>query len=84
VLDHTDLAELVRLAKAVDLLVLGQYPGDDSDGVGWLRPDHAMIDAGRPVLIVPCADTCERLGRLAPIAWDATREADWALTMRCR
>jgi hypothetical protein len=83
VLDHTDLAELVRLAKAVDLLVLGRYPGDDSDGVGWLRPD-VMMDAGRPLLIVPCAGIFERVGRRAPIAWDATREANWALTMRCR
>ena len=34
--------------KPVDLVVLGQCPGDDSDGVGWLRPDDVMIDAGRP------------------------------------
>ena len=48
---------LPTVIKPVDLVVLGQCPGDDSDGVGWLRPDDVMIDAGRPVLIVPCAGT---------------------------
>ena len=78
-LDHTDLAELIRLAKAADLVVLGQYPGDDSDGVTWLRPDDVMIDAGRPVLIVPYAGSFERVGRRVLIAWDGTREANRAL-----
>ena len=32
--DHTDLAELLsQLVKSTDLAILGQYPGDDSDGV---------------------------------------------------
>ena len=35
-LGHTDLVELVQLAKAADLVILGQYPGDDSGGVTWL------------------------------------------------
>jgi len=62
-LDHSDLAELIRLAKSADLVVLGQYPGDDSDGVTWLRPDDVMIDAGRPVLVVPYAGRFERVGK---------------------
>jgi len=78
-LDHTDLAELTRLAKATDLVVLGQYPGDDPDGVNWLRPDDVMIDAGRPVLVVPYAGTFERVGRRVLVAWDGTREANRAL-----
>ena len=35
-LDHTDLAELIQLANAADLAILGQYPGNDPDGVTWL------------------------------------------------
>ncbi len=78
-LDHTDLAELIRLAKAADLAILGQYPGDDSDGVTWLRPDDLMIDSGRPVLVVPYAGTFEHVGRRVLVAWDGTREANRAL-----
>jgi hypothetical protein len=37
-IDHTDLAELIQLSKAAGLAILGQYPGDTSDGVTWLRP----------------------------------------------
>jgi nucleotide-binding universal stress UspA family protein len=78
-LTRTDLTELIQLAKAADLTILGQYPGDDSDGTTWLRPDDVMIDAGRPVLIVPHAGTFERVGRRVLIAWDGTREANRAL-----
>jgi nucleotide-binding universal stress UspA family protein len=78
-IDRTDLIELIQLSKAADLVVLGQYPGDDSDGVTWLRPDDVMIDAGRPVLVVPHAGTFERVGGRVLIAWDGTREANRAL-----
>jgi nucleotide-binding universal stress UspA family protein len=78
-LGHTDLAELIQLAKATDLVILGQYPGDDSDDVTWLRPDDLMIDCGRPVLVVPYAGTFESVGRRVLVAWDGTREANRAL-----
>jgi nucleotide-binding universal stress UspA family protein len=78
-LDHTDLAEMIQLAKATDLAILGQYPGDDSDGLTWLRADDLMIDSGRPVLIVPYAGTFERVGKRVLVAWDGTREANRAL-----
>jgi nucleotide-binding universal stress UspA family protein len=78
-LDHTGLTELIQLAGAADLAVLGQYPGDDSDGVTWLRPDHVVLGAGRPALVVPYAGTFERVGRRVLIAWDGSREANRAL-----
>jgi nucleotide-binding universal stress UspA family protein len=78
-LDHTDLAELIQLAKSADLAILGQYPGNEPDGVALLRPDDVMIDTGRPVLVVPYAGTFERVGRRVLVAWDGTREANRAL-----
>ena len=78
-LNRADLAELIQLAKAADLTILGQYPGSDSDGATWLRPDDVMVDAGRPVLVVPYAGAVERVGRTVLIAWNGTREANRAL-----
>jgi len=78
-LDPADLAELIQLARATDLTVLGQYPGSNSGGATWLHPDDVMIDAGRPVLVVPYAGVVERIGRTVLIAWNGTREANRAL-----
>ena len=78
-INHTDLAELIQLAQAADLAILGQYPGQDRDGVTWLRPDDVMIDTGRPVLVVPYAGIFERVGGRVLVAWDGTREANRAL-----
>ena len=73
------LGELIQLATAADLAVLGQYPGNEPDGVTLLRPDDVMIDIGRPVLVIPCAGTFEGVGRRVLVAWDGTREANRAL-----
>jgi nucleotide-binding universal stress UspA family protein len=78
-LDPADLAELIQLARAADLTVLGQYPGSDSGGATWLHPDDVMIDTGRPVLVVPYAGAVEHVGRTVLIAWNGTREANRAL-----
>ena len=78
-LNRVELAELIQLAKAVDLVVLGQYPDEDADGGTWLRPDDLMTDIGRPVLIVPYAGVFNEVGRRVLIAWDGTREANRAL-----
>ena len=77
--DHGGLAELVQLAKAADLAILGQYPGDNSDGATWLRPDDLMIDIGRPVLVIPYAGAFASVGKRVLVAWDGTREANRAL-----
>ncbi len=78
-LNRADLAELIQLAKAADLTVLGQYPGNDSGGATWLHPDDVMVDSGRPVLVIPYAGAVERVGRSVLIAWNGTREANRAL-----
>ena len=78
-LNHGETAELIHLASAADLVVLGQYPDDDSDGLIWLQPDDVMIDAGRPVLVIPYAGAFEHVGKRVLIAWNGTREATRAL-----
>lgn len=78
-LDHTELAELIQLARSADLAVLGQYAGDDADSAVWPRPDDLLVDSGRPVLVIPYAGVFERIGKRVLIAWDGSREANRAL-----
>lgn len=78
-LNRVELAELIQLARAVDLVVLGQYPAYDAEDGTWLRPDDLMTDIGRPVLVVPYAGVFGEVGRRVLIAWDGTREANRAL-----
>jgi nucleotide-binding universal stress UspA family protein len=78
-LDHTALADLVGLAQAADLAILGQYSGNEEHGASALRPDDLMIDTGRPVLVIPYAGIFECVGRRVLVAWDGTREANRAL-----
>ncbi|MET3179266.1 UNVERIFIED_ORG: nucleotide-binding universal stress UspA family protein [Variovorax guangxiensis] len=71
---------VVHLGRASDLVVVGQP--DDAAVVGEAErrlPEDVMLNAGRPVLIVP------RAGRVAAnpdrimVAWDGSREASMAL-----
>ncbi len=78
-LDRDDIPELVQLAKSADLVILGQHPANETEGLVWLRPDDVMIEVGRPVLIVPEIGSFEHVGKRVLIAWDGTREANRAL-----
>ena len=73
-----DSAELIGLAKSVDLTIMGQRP-PRADGAARLRPDDVVMAAGRPVLVVPYAGNFETVGRRILVAWDGTREANRAL-----
>ena len=77
--DDADPAELVELAKPADLAILGQYPGNESDGLTWLRPDDVVIAAGRPVLVVPDSGIFAGVGKRVLVAWDGTPECNRAL-----
>jgi nucleotide-binding universal stress UspA family protein len=73
-------AELIELAKSVDLTIIGQRPpSSGSDGAARFRPEDIVIAAGRPVLVVPYAGIFETVGKRILVAWDGTREANRAL-----
>jgi nucleotide-binding universal stress UspA family protein len=75
-----DSAELIELAKSVDLTIMGQRPPNShADGAARFRPDDVVIASGRPVLVVPYAGTFDSVGKRILIAWDGTREANRAL-----
>lgn len=73
-----DRAELIELAKSVDLTIMGQRP-PRTDGAARLRPDDVVMAAGRPVLVIPYAGNFETVGKRILVAWDGTREANRAV-----
>jgi len=77
-LGERDAAELVELAKSVDLVVIGQSSPDIPARSGF-RPEDIVELCGRPLLVIPYAGTFATLGRRVLIAWDGTREATRAL-----
>jgi nucleotide-binding universal stress UspA family protein len=73
-----EAAELVALAKTVDLVVYGQASRDYRAPSGF-RPEDIVIACGRPMLVTPYAGNIAAIGRRVLVAWDATREATRAL-----
>ncbi|MCA1940747.1 MAG: universal stress protein [Caenispirillum bisanense] len=76
-----DLVDTVCLhAKYTDLVVMGQRDTSDDamDGEDGLV-DHVVLEAGRPVLVVPYAGKFKTIGSKVVLAWNASREATRAV-----
>lgn len=72
---------LATSARYADLVVIGQVDQETADGPEQRDfPDHAILAAGRPTLVVPYAGAFPTLGEHAVIAWNATRESTRAVT----
>lgn len=68
---------LARMALLTDLLVLGQFDPGDRDA-GAVPPDlvsTAVVDGGKPTLVVPSAGTFDASPGSVLIAWKSTRES---------
>lgn len=71
---------LVLLARFADLVVLSQTdPAQPVPGIVRDLPEFVMLNAARPVLIVPYAGVHERFDGHALVAWDGSLEASRAL-----
>lgn len=77
--DRPDQVALANLAKAADLVVIGQVNPDAGSVPRWYRPAAIVVSCGRPVLMVPYIGTFTELGQRVLIAWDGSREAVRAL-----
>jgi nucleotide-binding universal stress UspA family protein len=76
--ERTDGAELITLAQAADLVVIGQTKPGARKAPAW-RPEEIVICCGRPVLMVPYIGNYPQVGRRVLVAWDGSREAVRAL-----
>ncbi len=75
--DESDPIEAVmRHARYADLVIVGQTdPDSPSDDVPANFAQEVVVNAGRPVLLVPYAGTYPSVGRRVVAAWDGSREA---------
>lgn len=71
---------ICRRARCADLAVVGQVGGDEevAEHPGTL-PEQLVLEAGRPILVVPPALSNSTVGRRIMIAWNQSREASRAL-----
>ncbi|GAB4179600.1 MAG: universal stress protein [Rhodocyclaceae bacterium] len=67
-------------ARYADLLVLGQADPSDPAALDSDYAQQVVLEAGRPVLMVPYAGSIESVGRRVLVAWNASAEATRALT----
>jgi nucleotide-binding universal stress UspA family protein len=79
--DGTTIDSLIAHGRSSDLVVVGQEDrasGSDVPVRGLVS--KVMLDAGRPVLVVPYAGKFAQVGQNALLAWDGSRAA--AVAMR--
>jgi nucleotide-binding universal stress UspA family protein len=77
-LDRTDSTKLIVLARAADLIIVGQINPHARPKPAW-RAEDIVVACGRPVLMVPYVGTFTQVGRRVLVAWDGSREAARAL-----
>jgi nucleotide-binding universal stress UspA family protein len=78
VLERANASELITLAQAADLVVIGQTKPGARKAPAW-RPEEIVVCCGRPVLMVPYVGNYPKVGRRVLVAWDGSREAVRAL-----
>ena len=67
-------------SRYVDLIVVGQLGPEDAQApVNNPRPEHIVLSAGRPVLVIPYVCSYGRIGQSVVVAWDASRAATRAV-----
>ncbi|MGE0736576.1 MAG: universal stress protein [Alphaproteobacteria bacterium] len=68
-------------ARYADLTVLGQYNAENEAAAFY--PDlveNVVMDAGRPILVIPYAGKFPTVGKNVLLAWNASREATRAVS----
>ncbi|MFJ3046683.1 universal stress protein [Herbaspirillum chlorophenolicum] len=72
---------LALQARYSDLVIVSQTDLDEPDTSLLVDlPEYVMLNAPRPVLVIPSAGEFKQVGRNALIAWDGSMEATRAVT----
>lgn len=73
------LEALCAAARAVDLVVLSQPDPDDIGALGGHLVENAVLEVGRPVLLVPLRGATKTVGRKILVAWKSAAASARAL-----
>ena len=80
-IDDEPAGGLTLEARYADLAVVGQIDTDEVlPGLMIDFVEYVVMNAGRPVLVVPHAGTFIQLGKKVLLAWDGSMEASRAIT----
>lgn len=75
------IREVIIWSRFADLTILGQYDREiGSLGAPEELNEQVVLNAGRPVLVIPYAGTFPVIGKRVAVAWNAEREAARALS----
>jgi len=75
-----DAFDRIRLhARYADLVILAQTAPEEADGLRRSLPEQLLLEAGRPILMVPYIGLRKTLGKRVVVAWDGGREAARAI-----
>jgi nucleotide-binding universal stress UspA family protein len=75
-----ELNELIAHARSSDMTIIGQYHHKESEsGFGRHFAKSFILKLGRPVVIVPFAESVPRRFTKIVVAWDGGREASRAI-----
>ncbi|HXH02718.1 MAG TPA: universal stress protein [Candidatus Competibacteraceae bacterium] len=70
---------LVQQARYADLVILGQANPDDPASPDFMLAEEVILQAGRPVLVVPYIGAPAQFGQRVLVAWNASRESTRAV-----
>lgn len=77
-IDKGELVETLAMhARYADMIVIGQNIGDDTSETSIA--DRFILNAARPVLVVPSTGKFSKVGETVMVAWDAGRPATRAV-----
>lgn len=65
--------------RCFDLIIIGQTDTDDPGSADSAFVEKTLLEAGRPVLVMPYIGTNHRIGKRVIIAWDGSRPSARAL-----
>ena len=79
ILGKSPASEIVSHGRRADLIILPQADPDESFPGPSSWSEQIMLEAGRPVLIVPYIGTTREIGNNVIVAWNASRESSRAV-----
>jgi nucleotide-binding universal stress UspA family protein len=71
---------VVLHGRYADLIVIGQPWKEDNSAVNSTFANHVLLEAGRPLLMIPHAGNFPTIGKRIIVGWNASREATRAVT----